>query len=145
MAPRSCIHGVTSTYLPPLSVKREGPYLDVPSRSLLPVANSLFLVLFGLLCFHNRIAIDDFYFLALANKYGPVEATIVEHSAWSARWCSVLLNQVVLTFQGSRWNLFLFGIGALLLFVVAVKRIIGRSAVSIAGLHLDRWSSWNIS
>ncbi len=108
-------------------------------RSLLVVANALFVLLYIALCYFNRIAIDDFHFLSLARKFDPLEAMIVERSTWSARWASVLLNQVVLSFHGSGGALFMFGVLAFALFVLSVDRILQRAS------SFDPWMRLNYS
>ena len=108
------------------------------------IGNSLFILVYLALCFHNRIAIDDFYFLSLAKEFDPIEAMIVERSAWSARWPSVLLDQIVLSFHPSRWYLFLFGSMAMFLFILSVDRIL-RRLFSPEDRNTDRWMRLHLS
>lgn len=108
---------------------------------LMVANNSLFILLFLLLSFYNRIAIDDFYFLDNVRKYGIIQGTIIEHQTWSGRWISVLLNQLVLSFYHFKYFLFVYEICALLLFIFSLNRLIKYYIISF---KLERIESWKI-
>jgi hypothetical protein len=66
------------------------------TKRLLYLSNLIFLLLFLVLAWHNRLATDDFYFLEHVHQYGIIGATKVEYSFGSSRWLSVLLIDTVL-------------------------------------------------
>lgn len=112
---------------------------------IIALSNLIFLILIGTLFYFNRIAIDDFYFLANVKEYGIIQGTIVEHSSWSGRWISVLLNQFVLSFYHFKHFLFVYGISALFLFIYAVRRVIHNLNSVFNWWNLNFWIELNIS
>ncbi len=88
---------------------------------ILSLSNLFFLLLYGILCLHNRLAIDDFHFLSNVRQFGVVGGTIEEYHSWSSRWVSVFVNHGVLFFhERTPISLFAFGIFNLLLFISVV-------------------------
>ena len=112
---------------------------------IVALCNASFLALYVLLCFHNRIAIDDFYFLSLNKAHGALEATIVEHEIWSSRWASVLLTQLVLSAIDRFSALFSYGIVALILFIFGIYRSIGKLERSTGTIFSNDGYRLNIS
>ncbi len=78
-----------------------------------------FLILYGIIAYYNRFAIDDFYFWNAAQKFGPVEATIQEYYIHCSRWTSVFLNHFVLSFYQAPANFFGFQLFGLLFLIYA--------------------------
>ena len=111
----------TAIYLP-IEVRNPAVLFQL----IVALCNASFVALYVLLCFHNRIAVDDLYFLSLNKAHGPLEATIVEHGTWSSRWASVLLVQLVLSAIDRIPALFIYGIFALALFTFAIYRSLGK-------------------
>lgn len=107
--------------------------------------NFLFILLFFCLSFYNRIAIDDFYFLDNVKKYGIIQGTIIEHQTWSGRWFSVLLNQFVLSFYHFKFTLFIYEIGALVLFVYSIYRFIKNTLPLFNFQKIEPWKMMNYS
>jgi len=87
-------------------------------NTILSLSNLLFLLLYVTLCFHNRLAIDDFHFLSTVNEHGIITGTLIEYNSWSSRWISVLLNHFILLInKNTPIGLPVFGIFNLLLFI----------------------------
>jgi len=113
---------------------------------VLVISNLLFISLYVVLCYYNRIAIDDFHFLNNMQKYGLFEGTYLEWDTFNTRWLSVLLNHTVHKLHISTGlGLFLFGIMNLILFAWAIKVIIGTINLRWLKIRLDMWVLWNIA
>ena len=120
---------------------RSGKYIF----SLMAFSNMLFVTLFVVLSYYNRIAADDFYFLANVNKYGVIKGTVVEYSNWSGRWFSVLLNQFVLSFYHLKHVLLFYGSMVFVLFIYAIVKLIRNlnSLFQWGNIHL--WQELNLA
>lgn len=91
------------------------------AKYTLIVSNTCFLLLYISLCYHNRLALDDFHFLANINDHGVILGTIAEYETWNSRWIALLINHFVLRLiQQSGISLFLFGIFNLVLYSSAI-------------------------
>lgn len=112
---------------------------------LIIISNLLFLLLFVLLSFYNRIATDDYYFLANVTKHGIIDGTIIEHQSWSGRWFSVILNQFILSFHHFKYSLFIYEIGAMVLFVFSIYRFIKNILPLFNFQKIDLWKMINYS
>jgi len=112
---------------------------------LILMSNIIFVLLFIGLSYYNRIAIDDFYFLANVKEHGVIKGTIIEHSLWSGRWVSVFLNQLVLSFYNYKYFLFIFGIFTFGFFIYSVNRLINNINVIFKLASLNTYQSINIS
>lgn len=121
---------------------------------LIVISNSLFLLLYFSLGYHNRLAIDDFHFLANVKEFGILNGTIEEYNSWSSRWVSVLLNHFVLFMNEKwKWTLFTFSLLNLTFFVITIqfltKKILncfffGRK-LNIGLANKNTWIRFNIS
>ena len=86
------------------------------------ISNSLFICLFVVLALNQRLATDDFYFLANFQKYGVVQGTWEEYNTWSTRFFSVGLNQLVLFFQQhTTLSLTVFTLTSLIVFILVIQ------------------------
>jgi len=94
------------------------------SLKILKTGNYFFLLLFVVLSYHNRLAIDDFHFLHNIRNYSIIDATTYEYGIGSTRWFSVLLNHFVISFYESPVFLFEFHIFSLLLLFLATRWLI---------------------
>jgi len=108
------------------------------------LSNALFVALYVVLCFNNRLAADDFHFLANVNEHGVIQGTIVEYAEWSSRWLSVLLNHFVLfLYHKTHLVLALFGLFNLFFFVsvvwFAMRTLVFKHAVLQKAI--DDWGS----
>lgn len=92
-------------------------YYHIP----LIISNSLFLSLFAVLAWHQRLATDDFYFLNILNQHGVLNGVLTEYQTWSTRFSSVGLNLTILHYtQKTPWVLTVFSLFGLFAFVMAV-------------------------
>ena len=92
-----------------------------PLSIFLALSNLSFILLFTALSLNNRLAFDDFYFLANLNDHGILQGTIFEYNNWSTRWASVFLNSLVLALtKKTSYGLLMFGIVNFLLLSLSV-------------------------
>lgn len=128
---------------------KEGHY-HVP----LLISNILFLSLFLVLALNQRLATDDFYFLANFLEHGVIQGTWTEYNTWSTRFSSVGLNQIVLFFQEKgTWALACFSLLSLAVFVTVValniKNIVRllnvQSSHKLSGLYVLNLSIFLVS
>ncbi|MDQ3100684.1 MAG: hypothetical protein M3R08_04810 [Bacteroidota bacterium] len=112
---------------------------------LLVIGNGLFLILFIILSYYDRLATDDLHFLALSREYDVITAVRFEYFDWSARWASVLLNQIVLSFHQYRHSLLIFNLVVLVFFIFAIHRLIGNFSHLFRAVKMDRWLHLNLS
>lgn len=83
--------------------------------------NLCFLTLYGILIVNNRLAVDDFHFLAVLKEHGVFGGVAFEYVDWSTRWPSVFMNQIFLWGQEQTgYGLLLHGVFSLGLFVAAL-------------------------
>ncbi len=112
-------------------------------NSVLFISNILFFVLYLSLCLHNRLALDDFHFLANINLHGVLQGTFVEYQQWSSRWFSVLVNHTILSFvQKVPQSLGLFALFNLLFTAGSVAILI---RVLLFHLHSKLSFAWHLN
>ncbi len=97
---------------------------EIKTLHFVVFSNILFITLYILLSYFNRISIDDFYFLNNVNKYGIIEGTSHEHETWSGRWAAVLVTHTVLFFYKFRNFLFVYQLSIFLLFSISAYRLL---------------------
>jgi hypothetical protein len=101
------------------------------------ISNLLFLLLYLLLAFHNRIAVDDFHFLANVQEFGVINATFVEYEAWSTRWLSVFVTHLVLNFHDYNYFLTVYHLFVLTVLFISIFYLL-RNITSLLNFHLKK-------
>lgn len=114
---------------------------------LLVSSNIIFLLLYFVLSFNNRLAADDFHFVSNINKFGIFNGTWVEYNSWSTRFASVFFNHLILQLTlVNKYSLFIFGIFNLTVFTLAIKLLIKNIVLYLdKSLHFNKWFYLNIS
>lgn len=90
------------------------------SNHLLLVSNCIFIALYFLLAWNNRIAHDDFYLLFVVNKMGICDAVQFQYNHWCTRYASVFLSFFIAHLLQFRFTLFIYQILLLVWFVATV-------------------------
>ena len=95
---------------------------SLKERLVLLFSNTAFLLLYTFLHFNNRYAADDHWYAYNVKTKGIIDAAIYVYQTWTPRPAKMLLINCIMSVFDERIALFLFGIVALLLFVVVVKK-----------------------
>jgi len=73
------------------------------------------------LCYYNRLAVDDFHFMSNLNNYGVIGGTIYEYDTWNTRFTAIFLNLLVLKLNMyTCWALFIYGLCSILVFFTSI-------------------------
>ena len=94
----------------------------------------LFIALFLILSWHNRLASDDFHFLWRFNEFGVLGTTAIEYNVWSTRWTAVtLIGSILFLRELTPTVIFILGVAGLAVFIASVLLLI-RNLARIIGL-----------
>jgi hypothetical protein len=103
------------------------------------IIDLLFLALFLLLSYHNRLASDDFEFLRALKEYGITGAVSYFYHNWNARWPAILLAEIVLSLsEKTPFALFLYGLATLALAVTSFFFLL-RNLTKLANLSINNY------
>ncbi|MFZ5552761.1 MAG: hypothetical protein ACOZCO_06580 [Bacteroidota bacterium] len=91
---------------------------------MLKTGNILFLLLYLVVSYHNRLAIDDFHTLYNVNHFSVTDATTQEYGDGSSRWMAVFISHLVVSFHQYPVFLFEFHIVLFLLLFFAVRWLV---------------------
>ncbi len=84
--------------------------------------NLCFLTLYGILIANDRLAVDDFHFLAILKEHGVFGGVAFEYGDWSTRWPSTFLTNIfLLLHEVTGYGLILHGVLGLGVFVSAIN------------------------
>lgn len=75
---------------------------------LLWFASALFVFLYAILSYNNRLAADDLYYLANYPKVGVWGCMEYLYQTYSARWSAYLFTGAVVSMSQLKWTLFIF-------------------------------------
>jgi hypothetical protein len=75
---------------------------------LLWSASALFVALYAILSYNNRLAADDLYYLANYPKVGVWGCMEYLYQTYSARWSAYLFTGAVVSLSQLKWTLFIF-------------------------------------
>jgi hypothetical protein len=93
---------------------------------LLVSANSLFLLLFIILSFYNRFAVDDYYHIHDEHLFGIWGGMLEGYYHWGGRWTSYLLWDLIYYFHEYPFVLFMYSFSVIICFVLAVYLLLRR-------------------
>jgi hypothetical protein len=106
---------------------------------IIAISNVVFILLFIVLFYFNRIAADDFYAIRVLKEQGIIEGVQKSYNTWSGRWLPGLCSLVVIHFYPSPFFLFVFGILLISLFIFSVKRFLHNF---LQLFHWNNFSFW---
>jgi hypothetical protein len=112
---------------------------------IIAFSNIIFIILYSILSYYNRIAVDDFYFLAFLKEHGILGGAIVTYNTWSGRWVSSLLNAFVISFYPFKYFLFVYGLLVFALFIYSVKRCIHNLKKIFRWDNINFWKELHIA
>ncbi len=112
---------------------------------IIAFSNIIFIILYSVLSYYNRIAVDDFYFLAFLKEHGILGGAIETYNTWSGRWVSSLLNAFVISFYPFKYFLFVYGLLVFALFIYSVKRCIHNLKDNFQWDNLSFWKELHIA
>lgn len=107
--------------------------LDINNVStfLIFLGNIVFLIMFIMLWYYNRIAADDFFYLSNVRDLGIVKGTIHEYNLWSTRFPSVFILHIILQLYLNVIPLLLTGFLVLLLLFFSLKYFLNVSGINV--------------
>ncbi|MFC2176712.1 hypothetical protein ACFLR1_07090 [Bacteroidota bacterium] len=110
--------------------------------SLLMAANAaLFVGIFLLVGYYNRLAADDFHFLVKTKELGIWDSMLFYYNYWIPRWSASLVRGVFLSQYTSPATLFSFHATSLILGVVAIKAFL-HGIIKGMSLPIKAWNQW---
>lgn len=102
------------------------------------LAVALFVALYLILSYHNRLAADDFYYLANYPKVGVWGCMEYLYRTYSARWSAYLFTGAVVSFTPFRMSLLVFHL-ATMVSLIAVISLIIHQILNIRLKHSMKW------
>ena len=113
--------------------------------NLISLSNILFVFLFVVLSYYNRIASDDFYSIALLRDKGILGGVTYTYNTWTGRWAACFLNLFLIRFYALNHFLFVYGITIFILFVFSVKRLLHNLIELFQVNSLSFWKELNLA
>lgn len=98
----------------------------------------LFLILYLLLCYFNRFAADDFFFMQAEKQYGTFKTVQLCYETYSGRWLAYSLTTALLSYATAPFFLFLFGCATFILLFWAVFVML-KKTFSLLGISYNRF------
>jgi hypothetical protein len=92
---------------------------------LLP-AIILFLFLYGILSFHNRLAADDFFYWGLTKEGGPWYAMMFQYEAFCGRWAAHIPACFFLGFYKIPFTLFIYHLVTLIALLTGIYLLLSK-------------------
>ncbi len=116
---------------------QEKKYPFFSQQGLLWLTAILFLFLVLLLCFFNRLAADDFYFLYAQQQLGTLACVKYCYATFSGRWMAYSLTCGALQFANAPYFLLVFGILTVSFIGLAIGNLIRRTN-ELVGMKMKR-------
>ncbi len=116
---------------------QEKKYPFFSHQGLLWLTAILFLFLVLLLCFFNRLAADDFYFLFAQQQLGTIACVEYCYATFSGRWMAYSLTCGALQFAKAPYFLLVFGILTVSFIGLAIGNLIHRTN-ELVGMKMKR-------
>jgi hypothetical protein len=95
-------------------------------NNLIIAANLLFLLLFFVLSYFNRFAVDDYYHIHDEHVFGIWGGMLEGYYHWGGRWTSYLLWDLLYHFHEYPLSLFLYSFSIVVCFILAVDILLQR-------------------
>jgi hypothetical protein len=111
---------------------------------LLLMANMLFLLLFLMLAYYNRFAVDDYYHINDEHFWGIWGGMLEGYFKWGGRWTSYLLWDIVYHFHSSGIVLILYSSSIIFLFMLAIFLLLQR-IFELFSISVSRFQIFNFS
>ncbi len=96
-------------------------------NNLILAANLLFLLLFFILSYYNRFAVDDYYHIHDEHVFGIWGGVLEGYYHWGGRWTSYLLWDLLYHFHEYPLALFLYSFTVIIFFILAIYILLRRA------------------
>ncbi|NTW34175.1 MAG: hypothetical protein HGB12_16415 [Bacteroidetes bacterium] len=104
---------------------------------LLTTANLVFVILFFILSYYNRFAVDDYYHIHDEHLFGIWGGMLEGYFNWGGRWTSYLLWDVIYHYSENSFALFLYSFSIIVLFIYSVYHLI-KNIFGFLGISFTR-------
>ena len=111
---------------------------------LVVIANIIFVLLYLILSYYNRFAVDDYYHIHDEQLFGIWGGMLEGYYNWGGRWTSYLLWDVIYHFNENKFILFIYSFSLIILFVTSIylflKNIFQLFSITITKIKILNYS-----
>ena len=98
-------------------------YQRLKLSHFLLLSNVIFITLYLVLSYYNRLAHDDFYSIYTVNENGVMDSIILQYNNWSTRYCALFISFSIASIAHFKYTLFIYQLLIIMLLIASLNSL----------------------
>ena len=98
-------------------------YQRLKLSHFLLLSNVIFITLYLVLSYYNRLAHDDFYSIYTVHENGVIDSIILQYNNWSTRYCALFISFSIAAITHFKYTLFIYQLLIIMLLIAALNSL----------------------